>query len=140
MTKNQLFRKTPPKELVNQIVQAFGLKSMDDETKFSKKKLKMIKTVDSINLLKPQLEKYYLPCKARTYLNGLNEKNVITVLRQCIRIYGYRIISKEKYMKGEKYILYRLEEDLRKSDGDKLIEDKGSKIKKKVEQIIINFD
>ena len=40
MTKNQLFRKTPPKELVNQIVQAFGLKSMDDETKFSKKRNK----------------------------------------------------------------------------------------------------
>tara|TARA_B100000035_G_C21025524_1_gene566048 strand:+ start:105 stop:527 length:423 start_codon:yes stop_codon:yes gene_type:complete len=140
MTKNQLFRKIPPKDLVNQIVKAFGLKSLDDETKFSKKKLKMIKTVESVNLLKSQLEKYYLPCKARTYLNGLNEKNVITVLRQCIRIYGYRIISKEKYMKGEKYILYRLEEDLRKSDGDKLIEDKSSKIKKKVEQIIINFD
>ena len=37
MTKNQLFRKIPPKDLVNQIVKAFGLKSLDDETKFSKK-------------------------------------------------------------------------------------------------------
>ena len=67
----------------------------------SKKKLKLINTVDTVNSLKSQLEKYYLPCKARTYLNGLTEKNVITVLRQCIRIYGYRIVSREKYMKGE---------------------------------------
>ena len=140
MTKNQLFRKIPPKELVELIVKAFGLKSLDDGTKFSKKKLKLINTVDTVNSFKSQLEKYYLPCKARTYLNGLTEKNVITVLRQCIRIYGYRIVSREKYMKGEKYILYHLEAD-KKGDEDKdTRDDKGSKINKKVEQIIINFD
>ena len=108
MTKNQLFRKIPPKELVELIVKAFGLKSLDDGTKFSKKKLKLINTVDTVNSFKSQLEKYYLPCKARTYLNGLTEKNVITVLRQCIRIYGYRIVSREKYMKGCKFIIYSL--------------------------------
>tara|TARA_B100000902_G_C27316509_1_gene921699 strand:- start:2332 stop:2754 length:423 start_codon:yes stop_codon:yes gene_type:complete len=140
MTKNQLFRKIPPKELVEQIVKAFGLKSLDDETKFSKKKLKLINTVEIVNSFKSQLEKYYLPCKARTYLNGLTEKNVITVLRQCTRIYGYRIVSKEKYMKGEKYILYRLEEDCKTENGELYKDDKGSQINKKVEQIIINFD
>ena len=72
MTKNQLFRKIPPKNLVIQVVQTFGLKSLDDSSKFSKKKLKLIKTVEAVNELKPQLEKYYLPCKARTYLHGLN--------------------------------------------------------------------
>lgn len=140
MTKNQLFRKIPPKDLVIQIVQTFGLKSLDDSSKFSKKKLKLIKTVEAINELKPQLEKYYLPCKARTYLHGLNEKNVITVLRQCIRIYGYKIHSREKYMKGEKYILYRLTEDNKDENGKTSIENSGSKINKKVQQIIINFD
>ena len=70
----------------------------------------------------------------------VTEKNVITVLRQCIRIYGYRIVSREKYMKGEKYILYHLEADKKGEDGDDSREEKGSKINKKVEQIIINFD
>lgn len=140
MTKNQLFRKIPPKELVELIVKAFGLKSLDDETKFSKKKLKLINTVDTVNSLKSQLEKYYLPCKARTYLNGLTEKNVITVLRQCIRIYGYRIVSREKYMKGEKYILYHLEAEKKGENGEDVKDEKGSQINKKVEQIIINFD
>tara|TARA_B100000131_G_C18072523_1_gene595062 strand:- start:562 stop:984 length:423 start_codon:yes stop_codon:yes gene_type:complete len=140
MTKNQLFRKIPPKDLVSQIVHTFGLKSLDDSSKFSKKKLKLIKTVDAINELKPQLEKYYLPCKARTYLNGLNEKNVITILRQCIRIYGYKIDSREKYMKGEKYILYRLMKDIKDENGKSTIESNVSKINKKVQQIIINFD
>lgn len=140
MTKNQLFRKIPPKDLVSQIVHTFGLKSLDDSSKFSKKKLKLIKTVDAINELKPQLEKYYLPCKARTYLNGLNEKNVITILRQCIRIYGYKIDSREKYMKGEKYILYRLMKDIKDENGKSTIESNVPKINKKVQQIIINFD
>lgn len=140
MTKNQLFRKIPPRELVLQVVQAFGLHSLDDDCKFSKKKLKLINTVDSINEIKSQLEKYYLPCKARTYLNGLTEKNVITILRQCVRVYGYKIVSKEKYMKGEKYILYQLEMDMNVSNSDTPTEEKESKIKKKVKQIIINFD
>ena len=140
MTKNQLFRKIPPKDLVSQIVHTFGLKSLDDSSKFSKKKLKLIKTVDAINELKPQLEKYYLPCKARTYLNGLNEKNVITILRQCIRTYGYKIDSREKYMKGEKYILYRLMKDIKDENGKSTIESNVPKINKKVQQIIINFD
>lgn len=139
MTKNQLFRKVPPKELIVKVVQAYGLQSLEDDSNFSKKKLKLIKTVETINELKPQLEKYYLPCKARTYLNGLNEKNVITVLRQCIRIYGYRIVSKEKYLKGEKYILYRLQ-PISKDGNDNNLEDKASQINKKVQQIIINFD
>ena len=54
------------------------------------------------------LEEYYLPCKARTYLNDINEKNIITILRQLIRIYGYSIVSREKYIKGNKFIIYQL--------------------------------
>ena len=52
-------------------------------------------------------------------------------MRQCTRVYGYRIVSKEKYMKGEKYILYRLDEDQSLLGNDKPIEEKGSKIKSK---------
>ena len=55
MTKNQLFRKIPPRELVLQVVQAFGLHSLDDDCKFSKK-VEANYTVDSINEIKSQLE------------------------------------------------------------------------------------
>ena len=65
-------------------------------------------TVQKIILLKDELEKYYLPCKARTYLNDLNEKNVVTVLRQCLRTQGYTVNSREKYLKGEKFIIYNI--------------------------------
>ena len=138
MTKNQLFRKVPSKELVLKVVKSFGLTDFDDIQKFSKKKLMMIGTVGKINDLKLELEKYYLPCKSRTYLNDLNEKNVITVLRQCIRIYGYTVISKERYLKGEKFIMYKLHENKKKDELSN--DDKPHNIEKTVKQIIINFD
>ena len=60
------------------------------------------------NKIKPLLVDYYLPCKSRTYLNDLTPKNVITVLRQIVRLYDYNVISKEKYIKGDKFIIYQL--------------------------------
>ena len=60
--------------------------------------------------MKEELEKYYLPCKSRTYLHDLNTKNVVTVLRQFVKIQGYSIQSQEKYNKGDKFIIYGLTE------------------------------
>ena len=38
MGKNQLFKTDPPEDLCLEVVSAFGLKSFDDVTNFSKKK------------------------------------------------------------------------------------------------------
>ena len=37
-----------------------------------------------------------------------NEKNVITILRQILKTRNYTINSREKYMKGCKFIIYSL--------------------------------
>ena len=108
MKKNQLFRKIPDEIIIKKVLLAFGYNSFNDKKTFSRKDLEKIKTVDKISELKPELEKYYLPCKSRSYLNGLNEKNVITVLRQCIKTCGYSVSSKEKYLKGDKFIVYTI--------------------------------
>ena len=108
MRKDQLFKKNPSNELFLDVLKSFGLESLDDKRSFSRKDLKYIKTVEKINKLKSQLVDCYLPCKSRTYLNGLNEKNVITVLRQVLKTKNYTIASREKYMKGCKFIIYNL--------------------------------
>ena len=108
MKKDQLFKKNPSNELFAKVLESFGLVDLEDKRSFSRKDLKYIKTVDKINSLKSELEECYLPCKARTYLNGLNEKNVITVLRQVLKTRNYSITSREKYMKGSKFIIYTL--------------------------------
>jgi len=106
--KNQLFKTIPPRELVYKVLQTFGLNGLDDTRNFTRQDINKLGTIDKIYLLKPLLEEYYLPCKARTYLNDINEKNIITILRQLIRIYGYSIVSREKYIKGNKFIIYQL--------------------------------
>lgn len=106
--KNQLFRKQPSDEIIQKIVIAFGFRSLTDRRCFSRADLYKLGTVEVIKELKPELETYYLPCKARTYLNDLNCKNVVTILRQCIKTKGYTISSREKYLKGDKFIIYNL--------------------------------
>lgn len=108
MSKNQIFKKMIPKDLLQEIISAFGLRNLDDKRNFSRKDLTLLNTVELINNLKDKLVKYYLPCKARTYLNDLNEKNVITILRQCIKPFNYTVCSREKYLKGEKFIIYNI--------------------------------
>lgn len=108
MKKDQLFKKNPSNELFNKVLLAFGLNSLDDKRSFSRRDLKYIKTVEQINAIKSELSDCYLPCKARTYLNSLTEKNVITILRQILKTRNYTITSREKYMKGCKFIIYNL--------------------------------
>jgi hypothetical protein len=106
--KNQLFRKIPSMEIITKVVETFGFRSLSDRRCFSRTDLVKLKTVQRITELKPELEQYYLPCKARTYLNDLNEKNVVTILRQLIKTQGFTICSREKYCKGDKFIIYNL--------------------------------
>jgi hypothetical protein len=108
MKKDQLFKKNPSNELFSKVLKAFGLSGVDDNRCFSRKDLEYIKTVDAIKAMKCELEECYLPCKSRTYLNSLTEKNVITILRQILKTRNYTITSREKYMKGCKFIIYSL--------------------------------
>ena len=142
MKKDQLFKKHPSKELFNKVLTAFGISGLNDKRSFSRNDLKYIKTVEAISKLKPELEECYLPCKSRTYLNGLNEKNVITILRQILKTRNYTISSREKYMKGSKFIIYSLcALDTQKYkpllDSQKDTEDKKDK---PTEPIIISFN
>tara|TARA_B100001123_G_scaffold254435_1_gene283851 strand:+ start:84 stop:491 length:408 start_codon:yes stop_codon:yes gene_type:complete len=108
MVNNQLFRKIPPRDLALKILKSFGLNSFDDTRSFSRKDLEVLKCLEAINAIKEELQIYYLPCKSRTYLNDLDTKNVITILRQLVRLYGYSVISREKYIRGDKFMIYQV--------------------------------
>ena len=108
MTKNQLFRSIPPRSLCLEVVQSFGLDGFEDSRNFSRKDLIKVNCIEKLNNMKQKLCDYYLPCKARTYLTDLNPKNVITLLRQIVRLFGFTVSSREKYIKGDKFIIYQL--------------------------------
>jgi len=108
MPKNQLFKIIPDENIIQDILEAFGLTNLEDTRLFTKSHMKEIDTVDKINELKEKLTEYYLPCKAKKYLNDLDEKKCITILRQIVKLYHYKCIGLEKSIKGNKTMTYRL--------------------------------
>ena len=106
--KNQNFKINPDSQIIQSILDTFGLENLEDDRLFTKDHMKEINTVQNIELLKSKLEEYYIPCKSRIYLNGLTEKKVITILRQFVKNYNYKVISMEKSVQGRKQITYRL--------------------------------
>ena len=127
LKRNQLFKITPDHEIVSKLVKLCGLLEIDDYREFSKKNLEKHDTVNKFTEIIPTLEKYYINCKAIRYLNNLNEKKIITILRQFLREINYKLISREKYIEGNKILLYRIEppetnNDVIYEDGSILLE------------------
>ena len=131
MTLYQLFTKNPSEEIMEKILECFDISSLEDTVIFTRKDLIEKDTLNKIIEIRKDIEVYYLPCKAKKYLHDLNEKKLITILRQFVRIFGYFIFSKEKYIQGEKYITYQIMPLNKKN---------FLKLRKKDENYIVSFD
>ena len=137
MPKNQLFKKIPTKEILNKVLLCFDIQNLQNsKVSFCRKDIVRLGSVSKLNNITDLLKEYYLPCKARTYLNDLNEKNIVTILRQILKHFNYNIISKEKYLRGEKFILYNIIANTDVQEDEHNV--KHLQIEKKT--IIINFD
>lgn len=108
MKINQLFSKPVPEDIVARVVQCFNLMNLHDRRMFSKHDLEAFGTVERMSALVPTLSQFYMPCKARTYLDGINEKKCITILKQVIRLQGTTLVSRERNVHGKKVIFYQL--------------------------------
>jgi len=137
MPKNQLFKKLPTEEILNKVLLCFDIIDLHKgKIAFCRQDIIRLNSVKKLNKITDELKEYYLPCKARTYLNDLNEKNIVTILRQILKNFNYNIISKEKYLRGEKFILYNIIANAEVQEDELNI--KHLQIKK--QSIIINFD
>lgn len=108
MVKNQLFRVLPDTEIIQTLLEIFGLTSLEDNNYFTKETMKESDTLSQFTDIKDTLSGYYLPCKAKVYLNDITDKKCITILRQFIKVHGYTLISKERYINRKKTCVYRL--------------------------------
>ncbi|MBU79521.1 MAG: hypothetical protein CMD29_05295 [Flavobacteriales bacterium] len=106
--KNQNFKNNPDLQIIQSILNTFGLENLEDDRFFTKEHMKEINTVQNIELLKDSLEEYYIPCKSKIYLASLNEKKVITILRQFVKNHNYKVLGMEKSINGQKQMVYRL--------------------------------
>jgi len=116
MKKNQLFRKLPTLDLFERFVKIFGLIDINDSRKFTRDTLTNQKTLEKFEGFREELEEYYIPCKVEKYLSDMNEKKLITVLRQIGKVYDYSVISNEKFINSRKVLQYSLEKDSQNDD------------------------
>lgn len=130
MPKNQLFKIHPNKELVEKLLNIFGINDFYDNHYFTKEDLIELETVKELNKLKQALIPFYIPCKAKIYLEDINEKRAITILRQFLKTQNYNLYSKEKFIKNIKYNTYTIIS----------IDNNVNINKSKDRKIIINFE
>jgi len=108
MKIHQLFTKRVDVDLLLELLKCFGLKDLNDKRLFCKYDMIQNNTVAKLSDLKVALEEFYLPCKAKIYLENITEKRSVTVLKQVLRLHGYYLISKEKNVNNKKIIFYHL--------------------------------
>ena len=111
MAKNfnrQLFSKKLDLEILKKVMHTYKIKKLNQHV-FSRGTLDEINILERLKDIKEELNQYYVPCKAKKYLEDITLKRSVVILRQIIKEFGYKIISREKYKNRVKYISYLIE-------------------------------
>ena len=127
---NQLFLSKPPISIIIKMLKNLGFSSLKDNREITVETMTKYKTIKKMENDIKNIKPYYLPCKARLFLDNLNLKKCITIVRQLLRLYDYDIIGIEKTINTKKVLFYHV---------DKKIKKHKTTIKKKKEYIIF-FD
>jgi hypothetical protein len=108
MVLNQLFDEKPSLELINNIIKKIGLKDINDSNEFTILDLDINNSITNIKQFEDEIKECYIPCKRNKYVNEITNKSIITILRQFLKMYEKDLISREKYIKGTKYLVYKI--------------------------------
>jgi len=137
MVINQLFIHKPPIELLTKIILAFGLIDINDTKEFSHIDIEKNNTIKKIHILEKELSECYIPCKRKNYIDNMKNitnKEIITIFRQILKAHNYDLYSREKFIKGTKYLVYKIV-----TKNDKTIISKTKKKLPKKDYVIV-FD
>jgi hypothetical protein len=102
--KHPLFREIPPWLLVLQVLSMLNLPT-DIPYTFQRQDMKLDASPTIVALLEP----YYIPCKAKQYLEYTPDHRWITILRHLLLPHGYVLISQETTRDKKKAIFYSIE-------------------------------
>ena len=108
MAINQLFKSKPPFNLVLKICLYFGidLEDLSKKNSFTKNELVKLDLESKFSDLRDALKQYYIPCKCKIYLNNITISKSVTILRQILKLYNFKITPNESYNNSKKYIIY----------------------------------
>ena len=116
MIINQIFRDMVPKELILLLLSKLNIDSFEDNKQISYKLID--DNIDEVKIILEDIKEYYLPCKSKIYFYDLNNnsKKIITIIRHLLKLYDYKLESKEKYSKEDK--LKYIEFSIRKNNNE----------------------
>ena len=101
----KLFRKEPSKEFIGYILREMGLLGFHDLRWFSRDEIKLDRLEDWL----PEIESYYLTCKAERFIHSWSDKSIITILRHMLHLHGYTLEKEERLYKNVKQMLYQIQ-------------------------------
>ena len=106
----QLWRSAPDEALLMDLLACFNLKGLDDRAVFCKHSLARYGTAARVHALQDRLMKHYIPCKGHIYLGAdpPTELRCVTILRQVLRLYEHKLMTRERVCNSQKCITYRL--------------------------------
>jgi len=109
MVLNQLFVHRPSLELVNKMLPKFGIRDINDNTtEFTLLDMAQLNTLVAVSAFENEIKECYIPCKRNKYVGTLDDKALITILRQFLKMHDHDLQSREKFIKGTKYLVYHV--------------------------------
>ena len=99
-----VFREVPPWLTVLEVLNLLNLSSEIPYT-FQKTDISLENKAQAADLLYP----YYIPCKAKQFLDHTDEVKWITILRHILLPHGYVVLSQETTRQKKKAILYTVD-------------------------------
>ncbi len=93
---NQIFRLLVPKSIVIRCLSLFGIEELKENESFIKESLNENQVLENFKLLSKELKLYYIPCKSYIIHDDVNLDNIITITRQLLRLYHFKLVLKKK--------------------------------------------
>lgn len=107
MNNYQLFKSIPNKSILDKLENIYPIKDFREKRiTFTKQDMVEFNTINKLNEYLPTLKTFYLPCKQKMFLNCLCFRRAMTILRQILRIFSYKVLSKERFTKYKKHYEY----------------------------------
>jgi len=101
----KLFRKIPTMEFAEYVLRQMGFIGFNDLRWFSRDEINLSTTEEWL----PELESYYLPCKAKRFLHTWTDSTVLTIMRHVLHVHDYTLQKEERLYKGVKQMLYQIQ-------------------------------
>ena len=107
MTINQLFKNKIPYDLFINFLLIFDINESNISNSIIIKEKINDTIINKFLDLKQDIITYYIDCK-HSYFESINSAKLITILKQILKLYDYKLESYEKYINQKRMKLYKI--------------------------------